>query len=271
MTDPVQAAQEDVFASLVERKKWRLHHIVFLAAGIGFLAWCADGVNLRPKELASGIPRIVEYFVMMVPPKWGFFETIWKPAIETIYIAVWGNIIASLIGLPLGVLAARNITRQAPVRFAAKSTLNLFRSISELIWAIFFVAAVGLGPFPGAVALGMNYAGILGRLYAEAMENIDPGPVEALQATGAGRIQVILFAIFPQVIPQFVTYMLYWFEVGVRSATVLGMVGAGGIGFELVTTIKLFEFRETAVTLLVIFGMVTIIDYASTMIRSRMY
>jgi phosphonate transport system permease protein len=271
MADPVQADQEDVFASLVERKKWRLHHIVFLAAGIGFLAWCADGVNLRPKELVSGIPRIAEYFVMMVPPKWGFFETIWKPAIETVYIAVWGNILASLIGLPLGILAARNITRQAPVRFAAKSILNLFRSISELIWAIFFVAAVGLGPFPGAVALGMNYAGILGRLYAEAMENVDPGPVEALQATGAGRIQVILFAIFPQVIPQFVTYMLYWFEVGVRSATVLGMVGAGGIGFELVTTIKLFEFRETAVTLLVIFGMVTIIDYASTMIRSRMY
>jgi phosphonate transport system permease protein len=169
------------------------------------------------------------------------------------------------------VLAARNITRLASVRFVAKSTLNLLRSISELIWAIFFVAAVGLGPFPGAVALGMNYAGILGRLYAEAMENIDPGPVEALQATGAGRIQVILFAIFPQVLPQFVTYMLYWFEVGVRSATVLGMVGAGGIGFELVTTIKLFEFRETAVILLVIFGMVTIIDYASTLIRSRIY
>ena len=103
------------------------------------------------------------------------------------------------------------------------------------------------------------------------MENIDPGPIEALQATGAGRIQVILFAIFPQVLPQFVTYMLYWFEVGVRAATVLGMVGAGGIGFELVTTIKLFEFRETAVILLVIFGMVTIIDYASTLIRSRIY
>jgi len=271
MADPVQAAEEAVLASLVERKKWRLHHIVYLAAGIGFLAWCADGTNLRLTELASGIPKIAKYFALMVPPKWSFAEIVWKPAIETVYIAVWGNVLASLIGLPLGVLAARNITRLASVRFVAKSTLNLLRSISELIWAIFFVAAVGLGPFPGAVALGMNYAGILGRLYAEAMENIDPGPVEALQATGAGRIQVILFAIFPQVLPQFVTYMLYWFEVGVRSATVLGMVGAGGIGFELVTTIKLFEFRETAVILLVIFGMVTIIDYASTLIRSRIY
>lgn len=271
MADPVQAAEKDFFATLAARKKWRLHHIFFLAAGIGFLLWSADGVDLRPKELASGIPKILDYFIRMVPPKWGFAETVWEPAIETIYISIWGNVLATLIGLPLGVLAARNINRLASVRFVAKSILNLMRSISELIWAIFFVAAVGLGPFPGAVALGMNYAGILGRLYAEAMENIDPGPVEALQATGAGRIQVILFAIFPQVLPQFVTYMLYWFEVGVRSATVLGMVGAGGIGFELVTTIKLFEFRETAVILLVIFGMVTIIDYASTMIRSRIY
>ena len=271
MADPVQAAEKDFFASLAARKKWRFHHIVYMAAGIGFLLWSADGVNLRLAELASGIPKIASYFVRMAPPKWSFAETIWMPAIETVYISVWGNVLATLIGLPLGLLAASNIIKFAPVRFVAKSILNLMRSISELIWAIFFVAAVGLGPFPGAVALGMNYAGILGRLYAEAMENVDPGPVEALQATGAGRIQVILFAIFPQVLPQFVTYMLYWFEVGVRSATVLGMVGAGGIGFELVTTIKLFEFRETGVILLVILGMVTIIDYASTLIRSRIY
>ena len=131
MADPVHAAQEEVFASLVERKKWRLHHIAFVAAGIGFLAWCADGVNLRPKELASGIPKIIDYFTLMVPPKWGFAEMVWEPAIETIYIAVWGNVLASLIGLPLGLLAARNITRLASVRFVAKSTLNLFRSISE--------------------------------------------------------------------------------------------------------------------------------------------
>ncbi len=207
----------------------------------------------------------------MVPPKWNFWEIVWYPAVETVYIAVWGNVIANLIALPLAVMAARNLTRSPLLRNFAKTVLILFRSISELIWAIFFVAAVGLGPFPGAVALGVNFAGILGRLYAEAMENIDPGPVEALQATGASRLQVIIFAIFPQVLPQFVTYILYWFEVGVRSATVLGMVGAGGIGFELVTTIRMFEFRETAVVLLIILGLVTIIDTASSLIRSRIY
>jgi phosphonate transport system permease protein len=252
-------------------RRWRVRHILLAAAGAGFLFWCADGVDLRPAELTRAVPVIGTYFARMWPPRWEFAPTIWKPAVETLYIALWGNVLALAVGLPLGVLAARNVMPSAPVRAAAKAVLNLFRSISELIWAIFFVAAVGLGPFPGALALGMNYGGILGRLYAEAIENVEPGPVEALQATGAGRLQVVLFAIFPQALPQFVTYNLYWFEVAVRSATVLGMVGAGGLGFELVTTIRLFEWQETGLVLLVILAMVTVIDLASTWIRSRIY
>ncbi len=270
MAAPV-APVDGVLAALAARKRWRLHHIAGAAALIAFLLWCADGVNLRPRELAGALPLIGEYFYRMAPPKWEFSEVLWKPALETIYIALWGNVIAIVIGLPLGVLAASNVTRSAPLRAAAKALLNLQRSISEMIWAVFFVAAVGLGPFPGALALGVNFGGILGRLYAEALENIDPGPVEALAATGASRLQVILYAMFPQALPQFVTYNLYWFEVGVRSATVLGMVGAGGIGFELVTTIRLFEWRETGVVLLLILAMVTLIDLASTWIRARIY
>src|ERR1700741_3007525 len=258
-------------AVLPARPGWRLHHIVLAAGAIAFLAWCADGVNLRPKELAGALPVIGEYFARMWPPKWEFSAVVWKPALETLYIALWGNVIALLIGLPLGLCAAGNVVKSLAVRSAAKAILNLLRSISELIWAVFFVAAVGLGPFPGALALGVNFGGILGRLYAEALENIDPGPVEALTATGAGRLQVIAYAMLPQALPQFVTYNLYWFEVGVRSATVLGMVGAGGIGFELVTTIRLFEWRECGVVLLLILAMVTLIDLASTYIRGRIY
>jgi phosphonate transport system permease protein len=213
------------------------------------------------------VPVIGEYFYRMAPPKWEFAEVLWKPAAETLYIALWGNVIALLIGLPLGVLAASNVTRSPLVRHSARAVLNLLRSISELIWAVFFVAAV-LGRSRGSTSANKR---ILGRLYAEALENIDPGPVEALQATGASRLQVIAYAMFPQALPQFVTYNLYWFEVGVRSATVLGMVGAGGIGFELVTTIRLFEWRETGVVLLLILAMVTIIDLASTWIRARIY
>lgn len=264
-------AVERVVRELADRKRWRFRDIGLLALGLAVLAWAAEGVGLRPQEVVKALPVIGEYFARMWPPKWQFAEVVWKPAVETIYIAVWGNVLATLVGLPLGILAARNVVPSPLVSNAAKSVLNLFRSVSELIWAIFFVSAVGLGPFPGALALGMNFAGILGRLYAEAIENVDPGPIEALQATGAGRLQVILFAILPQALPQFVTYNLYWFEVGVRSATVLGMVGAGGIGFELVTSIRLFEWRETGVILLIILGMVTVIDWASTYIRSRIY
>lgn len=265
------SAADVVMAELAARKRWRFHHIAFAGVIVAFLAWCADGVGLRPGEVAGALPAIGEYFYRMAPPKWEFADVLWKPAAETVYIALWGNVIAIVLGLPLGVLAAANINRSVVLRNAAKAVLNLQRSISELIWAVFFVAAVGLGPFPGALALGVNFGGILGRLYAEALENIDNGPVEALQATGASRLQVIFYAMFPQALPQFVTYNLYWFEVGVRSATVLGMVGAGGIGFELVTTIRLFEWRETGVVLLLILAMVTVIDLASTWIRGRIY
>jgi phosphonate transport system permease protein len=252
-------------------RRWRVRHIAVAAAAVAFLWWCADGVELRPAEVLRAVPILGAFFGRMWPPRWEFAPAIWRPALETLYVAVWGNVLATLIGFPLGVLAARNVVGAAPVRHAARAVLNLFRSISELIWAIFFVAAVGLGPFPGALALGMNYGGILGRLYAEALENVDPGPLEAVRAAGGGRAQVLAFAIVPQALPQFVTFNLYWFEVAVRSATVLGMVGAGGIGFELVTTIRLFEWRETGLILLVILAMVTVIDLASTYIRSRIY
>jgi len=162
-----QAAIDGVMAQLAARKRWRFPQIALAAVLIAFLVWCAEGVNLRPKAVAEAVPVIAEYFARMAPPKWEFSEVLWKPAAETLYIALWGNVIALIIGLPLGVLAASNVTRSPLVRHSARAVLNLLRSISELIWAVFFVAAVGLGPFPGALALGVNFGGILGRLYAD--------------------------------------------------------------------------------------------------------
>lgn len=253
--------------SLVSAK--RLRFFAVLLVGAVFLAWAADGVEMRPGEFIRAMPVIGEYIAKMYPPRWAAVEDLWGPTLDTLCIAIWGTVIAAIIGLPLGALAARNLNGSPIIRGAALGILNILRSISELIWAVFFVSAVGLGPFPGALALGVNFGGILGRLYAEAIENVDPGPLEALRATGAGPIQVILFAVLPQVMPQIVAYNLYWFEVGVRSATVLGMIGAGGIGFELVTTIRLYEFADTAAILLLILALVTIIDQASALIRNR--
>lgn len=238
-----------------------------MAAAAAFLAWSANALELSPGELFRSLPVIGRYVGRMVPPDWTALDDLWGPTLDTICIALWGTVIASIIGLPLGILAARNLSSPTMVRLTALGILNVLRSISELIWAIFFVSAVGLGPFPGALALGVNFGGILGRLYAEAIENIDAKPLEALRATGASHVQTILFAVLPQVLPQIVSYNLYWFEVGIRSATVLGMIGAGGIGFELVTTIRLYEFRQTSAILLVILALVTLIDQASALIR----
>jgi phosphonate transport system permease protein len=245
----------------------RAKFIAYLAAGAVFLAWSANALELNGGELFRSLPVIGRYIARMIPPDWTALDGLWGPTLDTICIALWGTVIASVIGLPLGILAAKNLNGSTVLRSSALAILNVLRSVSELIWAIFFVSAVGLGPFPGALALGVNFGGILGRLYAEAIENVDPKPLEALRATGASRVQVIMFAVMPQVLPQIVSYNLYWFEVGIRSATVLGMIGAGGIGFELVTTIRLYDFRQTSAILLVILALVTVIDQASALLR----
>lgn len=249
--------------TLADRAKF----LAFLLAAAAFLGWSANALELSPGELVHSMPVIGRYLARMFPPDWSALQGLWDPTVDTICIALWGTVIASIIGLPLGILAAKNMNSPAVVRLTSLTILNVLRSISELIWAIFFVAAVGLGPFPGALALGVNFGGILGRLYAEAIENVDQKPLEALRATGANHLQTIMFAVLPQVLPQIVSYNLYWFEVGVRSATVLGMIGAGGIGFELVTTIRLYDFRQTSAILIVILLLVTVIDRVSAILR----
>jgi phosphonate transport system permease protein len=241
--------------------------LAFLLLAAAFLGWSANALELSPGELFRSLPAIGRYIARMFPPDWSALKELWDPTLDTICIALWGTVIASIVGLPLGILAAKNMNSPAVIRLTSLTLLNVLRSISELIWAIFFVAAVGLGPFPGALALGVNFGGILGRLYAEAIENIDQRQLEALRATGATHLQMIMFAVIPQVLPQIVSYNLYWFEVGVRSATVLGMIGAGGIGFELVTTIRLYDFRQTSAILIVILLLVTVIDRCSAILR----
>jgi len=173
-----------------------------------------------------------------------------------------------VLGLPLGLLGARNITPHVTIYAASRFILNALRGVSELVFALIFVSAVGLGPFPGILALALHNAGMLGKFYAEAIEAIDPGPVEALQATGANWIQIIVFAIIPQVTPHFITYNMYRFEVSIRSATVLGLVGAGGIGFYLISSIRLFDYQETAIVLIIIVLLVVITDYLGTRLRA---
>lgn len=236
---------------------------------VAILYVSAVDTNISVGEFVRGIPAVVDYLGRMFPPDWGYSKAILKPTIETIEIAIWGTVLGIVLAFPLGLMAARNLSPHVLLYGTSRLILNALRGVSELVFALIFVSAVGLGPFPGILALALHNAGMLGKFYAEAIEAIDPGPVEALQASGARWTQVVVYAILPQVTPHFVTYNLYRLEVSIRAATVLGLVGAGGIGFHLISSIRLFDYQTTAMVLIVIVALVVITDYAGSWIRSR--
>lgn len=240
------------------------------AAVIGCIVlwWAAIGSQVSFGELAKGMPWIADFLGRMVPPNWEFMQKLVKPAIETVQIAIWGTLLAIVLAVPVCFLAARNISPNLAVFHLMRQVLNIARGINEIILALIFVAAVGLGPFPGVLALALHGAGMLGKFFAESIEDIDQGPIEALRATGAGPIQIIIFGVLPQVVTSWIAVVLYRFETNLRQATVLGMVGAGGIGFELVGSMKLFQYQDTATCILVIVAMVMAADYISSKLRA---
>jgi len=187
----------------------------------------------------------------------------------TVQMALWGTAFAVVIAIPLGLLAARNVTPvwvQQPVR----RVLDVMRSVPDLVMGAIFVVAVGLGPFAGVMALAVNTGGVLGKLFSEAVEAIDRAPVEGVRATGAWPLQEIVWAVMPQVAPLWTSYALYRFEANARSATVLSLIGAGGIGQVLFDSINSFAFDQTSAIVIVIVVAVTAIDLLSQLIRSRL-
>lgn len=250
------------------RKNW----FAMVAAALALawaLQWSAGGVQLSWSELAAGLPQIADFASRTMPPDWGILDRLVAPAIETVQIAVWGTLLAIPAAVLLSFLAARNLQSNRWIYQGTRQALNVVRSINELILALVFVSAVGLGPFPGVLALAVHGAGMLGKFFADAIEEIDQGPLEALRATGARPLQVVVFGVLPQVLTAWIAVVLYRFEVNLRSATVLGMVGAGGLGFELVSSLKLFRYQQTATCILVITLMVIVADLVSSHLRHR--
>jgi phosphonate transport system permease protein len=190
------------------------------------------------------------------------------PALETLQIAIWGTLLGVALALPVCFFAARNLTPHPGVYHALRQVLNAMRGINEIILALIFVAAVGLGPFAGVLALAVHGAGMLGKFFAEAIEEIDTGPLEALRAAGVGTTQTIVFGVMPQVLPAWIAVILYRLETNIRVSTVLGMVGAGGIGFELISSMKLFEYENTAACVVVILILVMSADLLSGKLRA---
>jgi phosphonate transport system permease protein len=238
---------------------------------LALILWLsAARIKLSLVNVISGVPNMADFFGRMVPPEASYLKFLVAPTIETVQIAVWGTVIAAVASAPLALLAARNTAPHAIIYFTTRIFLNLLRSINELIYALLLVlVSVGLGPFPGVLAIALHATGMLAKFVAEEIEHVNRCPVEALQAAGAGRMQTIMFGIVPQILPAVVGYILYRFDVSIRSATVLGLVGAGGLGFSLITTMKMFKYHETAACIIVIILLISAADWISGRLQKK--
>lgn len=239
---------------------------VLLAVVIG----CCYYVQLFDMaRLSEGIPSLISLVGEMFPPNFSD-ATLWiKPLLDTLAMSVAGTAIAVLLSLPLGVLAARNTAPNIYVFHLARGLLNLLRSIPELIMGIIFVAAVGFGALPGVLALGLHSVGMVAKFFAEAIEHADQAPVEAARAAGCSPLQVIVHGILPQVMPKLADTAIYRWEYNFRASTVMGMVGAGGIGFELMGSLRIMQYQDVSAILIVILLMVTLVDSFSGYLRQK--
>jgi phosphonate transport system permease protein len=270
------------------REKSLLINVLIAAALIGLFAWSYHGAGIQLSQLFSrdSFEQIAIYIKKLFPPDLSapVLREALKGSVETFAISFMGTLMAVVIALAIVFFAARNLVfsgllyemeprqgwRRAARMFPyllSKSVLNVLRTIPEMVWALIFVFLVGLGPFPGVLALGVHTGGVLGKLFGEVLENVDTQPIESLQATGANRLQILFYGIVPQVLPQFISYTLYRWEVNIRVAAVLGFVGAGGLGQRIHIAISLFLENQLLTLILAIYILVTAVDYLSAYLR----
>jgi phosphonate transport system permease protein len=207
--------------------------------------------------------------VRMWPPDFDYVATLVGPLLETIHIATLGTMVTVLIAFPVAFLAARNTTFNSMTWFIGRFILVGSRSVNTVVWGLLFVAIFGPGPVAGIWAIAFRSIGFMGKLIAEAIEEIDEGPVEAIEATGASRLQVLWFGILPQVLPVIYGTTVYRWDINIRESTVLGFVGAGGIGILLYASINQFLWQEVAVILISVFGVVLVSEFISATVRQR--
>lgn len=268
--------------------------LVFLAA---FFMWGVNGTDARPGELVAGIPNILDFIRRLFPPvidmititaatqpfsifglnvpALGFpqlqipFPDVMLAIIETVQMAVIGTLLGVILAAPFGLLAARNTTPHPLVYQSTRMLLNANRALPEIVFALIFVAAVGLGPFSGVLTLAIGSVGTMGKLYAESIESIDPQQVLAVRATGAMPILTFIYSVIPQALPVIASYTLLLFESNIRAASILGIVGAGGVGFVISKYLALFQYQKLMGAMILLILTVTIIDRVSDRLRKR--
>jgi phosphonate transport system permease protein len=240
--------------------------IVALIISVGALIYSYRSLELNPLDLARYRGNMLDYVNGFLDPDFIYWREILKQMFITIQIAVWGTLLSVLCSVPFGLMSASNVVPPyiyQPVR----RMMDAARAINEMIFAMLFIAAVGLGPMAGILALFVHTTGTLSKLFSEAVEAIDPRPVEGIRATGANVLEDITYGVIPQVLPLWISYSLYRFEANVRSASVVGMVGAGGIGMLLWDAIRGFQYGSTATMLIVIIITVSLVDLGSSVLR----
>lgn len=232
------------------------------------LAWAWEGAEMRPWSLVADSANMATYLKDFFPPDFKDWRLYLNEMVITLHIALWGTVLAILAAVPMGLLCASNLVPVwifQPVR----RLMDAFRATNEMVFAMLFIVAVGLGPFAGVLALFVHTTGTLAKLFSEAVEAIDPRPVEGIRASGGHPLAEIIHGVLPQVMPLWVSFALYRFESNVRSASVVGMVGAGGIGVVLFEVIRSFQYAQTCAVLLILIVTVSLIDLCSSWLRQR--
>jgi phosphonate transport system permease protein len=232
------------------------------------LMWAWKGAEMNPALLIEDSGNMWELLADFFPPDFSEWELYAEEMIITLQIAIWGTLLAIITAIPFGILSSENLV-PAWVYQPIRRLMDSARAINELVFAMLFVVAVGLGPFAGVMALFIHTTGVLAKLFSEAVEAIETQPVEGVRATGANSIHEVIYGVIPQVMPLWISYSLYRFESNLRSATVLGIVGAGGIGVLLWESIRGFSYPEAAAIILIIIVSVTVVDMLSQLIRKR--
>ena len=263
-TSPAVAAMLEQEAKLVTNSR-----IVFLIAIIVilFLSAAQSELNFFLFLDPVRLERIAKYIPQYFPPDFTNWKIYLVDTLITIAMGIWGTLLAAIAAIPLSIMASNNVFPAWVVQ-PTRRILDAMRAINEIVFALIFIVAVGLGPFAGVLALFLHTAGTLGKLFSEAVEAIEPGPVEGIRATGASKLQEVIYGIIPQVVPLWTSFTLYRFESNVRSASVLGIVGAGGIGVSLYQSFGSFEYQKVCAILIILVFATSLIDLVSARIRN---
>ncbi|HEV2508546.1 phosphonate ABC transporter, permease protein PhnE [Bosea sp. (in: a-proteobacteria)] len=250
--------------------KTKLTTIAVVGGLVGLFLYGLTTLETSLWKIIAGFANLGTFVVLMLPPDPGSFARaviFVKALFETIAIAFLGTILAAILAFPLGFLAAKNVVANRVVHFLARRSMDTVRGVDALIWALIWVNVVGLGPFAGMLAIMTSDLGAFGKLFSEAIESADRKPVEGVASVGGGKLHEIRFGLIPQVLPVIASQVLYYIESNTRSSTIIGIVGAGGIGLYLAETIRTLEWQQVSFLILLVLAAVTAIDFLSNKLR----